>query len=311
MYQKISYALAVVLFGTLMTSCTTYSYTSRSAAIRGTTIDSRALGTEITADFSHQVTATSDRQTTLSAAKNQAVFLCLQQKGVEVVVDPVYQVEYRWFKKNPYTVTVMGFAGTYKQVPCGLDAFVEKNYSKEDIEKWLLLNDPKFVNLYYQKEKKDVHQQGGDVTNYYINSNGEVSSAKPRLKVAKVAAPTEQPTSSVMLKSSNALQQQKVNQLPDWKKSKKLRDAGIGLVVGGVVSAVAMGTPLIICSDNYRGVDRDAMIGSGIAFATLGGAMFVAGVPMLAVGQSRMNKVEKATLAFGGTSNGLGMRLTF
>lgn len=164
--KKVIYSLLVFVAIATLNSCTTYSYTSRSSAIKGATIDSRALGAEVTADFSRKVTATSDPQTTQSAAIQDAQFKCLQEANIDVIVDPIYKTEFNMFRKKGFIVTVIGYAGTLKQVPVGIDAVVDKKYSLDDIEKYKLLNDPNFYKYYYQKDNNTK----GDVTNYYVGA---------------------------------------------------------------------------------------------------------------------------------------------
>lgn len=288
--------MGIIAVGTLsmfMTSCTTYSYTSRSTSINQNAMNSKSLGAEVDVDFSRKVTATSEAQVLKIDAINEAQYRCITENNIDVVVDPIYKIEFNMFQKKAYKATVVGYAGTYKQVPTGIDAVVEKNYKVEDIEKYKLITDPSFYKYYYQKDPV----QGGDVTNYYINSNGNGS------------APTmtkSQPT-SMMIRPMVVPKdvQAKVTKTFDYRKSKQLRDAGIGMFSTGVAE-LGFVFPMMLC----LGRERETFEASWF-FCALGSASIISGIPMWAVGSHRMKKASDPQLSIGGTKDGLGMRLTF
>lgn len=293
--------LAVVGLAALMTGCTTYSYTSRSTSIRPNEMKSKSLGAEVDVDFSRRVTATSDPQVLKSDAINNAQYKCINENNIDVVVDPIYKIEFNMFSKYAYKATVIGYAGTYKQVKTGVDAVVEKDYKVEDIEKYKLLTDPSFYQYYYQKDPV----QGGDVTNYFINSNG--NGGAPVVLKSQPTLMQNQPA-SMMLKSFNApaKQQKNVNtKVFDYKKSKQLRDAGIGMFSTGVVE-LGFIFPMMLCVGR-----EDATQAASFFFCALGSASIISGIPMWAVGSHRMKNATDPQLAVGGTKDGLGVRLTF
>lgn len=219
--------LAVIGLAALMTGCTTYSYTSRSTAIRPNEMSSRSLGAEINVDFSKRVTASSEAQVLKSEAINEAQYKCINENNIDVIVDPIYKVEFNMFHKKAYKATVVGYAGTYKQVPMGVDAVVEKNYKVEDIEKYKLITDPSFYQYYYQKDPV----AGGDVTNYYINSTGGTP-----------VVTRNQPASTILSTSKASQQKQKKVKSPEYKKAKQLRDAGAVFTSFGML---AIGVPML------------------------------------------------------------------
>lgn len=308
MNKSLMFFVAVGLLSLMMSSCTTYSYTSRSTSIRPNEMSSRSLGAEINVDFSRRVTATSDPQILKSDAINNAQYKCINENNIDVVVDPIYKVEFNMFHKKAYVVTVVGYAGTYKQVPTGVDAVVEKKYSVEDIEKYKLINDPTFYQYYYQKDPV----QGGDVTNYYINSNG---GAPVMMK--------DQPTSMVIQPTAVPKKvQANVGKTFNYKKAKQLRDAGAFFTAFGGATMFLIGAPMMAGYEKYyemahqyhSGYYEDKMIQYEVAHLVLcpiGMVCLVSGIPMLAVGQHRMKKASAPQLAVGGTKDGLGMRLTF
>ncbi|MCQ2346360.1 MAG: hypothetical protein MJZ92_00340 [Paludibacteraceae bacterium] len=281
-------------------------------------MQSENLGAEVDVDFSRKVTGSSDAQVLKIDAINEAQYKCINENNIDVIVDPIYKIEFNMFQKRAYKATVVGYAGMYKQVKTGVDAVVEKNYKVEDIEKYKLITDPTFYQYYYQKDPV----QGGDVTNYYINSNGN-GGAPVMMK--------DQPTSMVIQPTVVPDKvQAKVAKTFDYKKAKQLRDAGIGMFSTGVVE-LGLVFPLMLCIngnlDEYEYFVRNnsrysdtaesyyrkgmAQLGCSWFFCALGCTSIISGIPMWAVGQNRMKKANAPQLAIGGTKDGLGMRLTF
>lgn len=231
--QKKNLLIALVLGGLMLVQvgCTTYSYTSRSTNVDQRVINSSEATADLTIDYKKKVTATSDFQKFPNQAKQQAIYQCIMNSGIDVLVDPIFQIESR--PVTGYRATVLGFAGYYKEGISGLDEVVEKKYKKEDIEKYLLLTDPNFMQYYYNKGAGENHV-------YNIGAAGAGISKAPAAPVVNFA-PAK--------KGKKA-----ANRSEEYAKAKKLRDAGIGL--------------------------------------TCTGFFCVAGIPMWAVGSSRMKKYK-------------------
>ncbi len=295
--------LAMLTMVSFLTSCTVYQYTGRQTDIRNRGIDGTEQRAGIKVDYNKRVTATSNYQITRSDAINEAEFLCIQEQKIDVVVDPVFKIEYNPLKmKKKFKATIIGFAGLYEERPTLLDE--SKKYTIDDIEKFKLMYDPSFLDYYYRQPQP----QGGDTYNYYIKSGVNAAPAKG------LKAPKAQPAApkSIMLKNDQPARQLQPAAI-NYKKAKQLRDAGIGLMVGGAVVAVGIGMPVILTVHDETGEPKDAHVGAAIAMWTIGGAMFVSSIPMIAVGQVRMNKANNQTLAFSlnASSNGLGLGMTF
>lgn len=300
--KKSIHFLCVAVVVAALSSCTTYQYTSRSAAIRPTTISSEALGAEIEVDFQTKVTASSEPQVLRSDAIQEAQYKAIQEYGIDVVVDPIYKIRFNMFSKKAYQATITGYAGRYKQVPLGIDAMREKEYTVEEIEKYKLLTDPSFYRYYYQPEqpKKEA------TTNYYFNMKESGSSLAP----APAPAPAPAAPSSLMVRPISYDQPA----LPkfDYYQSKKLRDAGISLTVCGAIVGGFIGPMCVLDEEYHYGhyCTTDEGWAACWSLLTIGCAGIAAGIPMASVGAVRM-KQSKVNLAFGGTGSGLGMRLTF
>ena len=288
--------LAMLTMVSFLTSCTVYQYTGRQTDIRNRGIDGTEQRAGIKVDYSKRVTATSNYQITRSDAINEAEFLCIQNEKIDVVVDPIIKIEYNPLKlKKQYKATIMGYAGMYEERPKLLDESMM--YTIDDIEKFKLMYDPSFLDYYYRQPQP----QGGDTYNYYIKSGVNGVPAKA------LKAPKAQPAApkSIMLQNQSNRQMKPVK-FYDYHKAKQLRDAGISLMV--LSPAVALGAGLTMYALN-----REELVDVSIGMWATGLGMFAASVPMIAVGQVRMNKAKKQTLAFSlnASSNGLGLGMTF
>lgn len=295
--------LAMLTMVSFLTSCTVYQYTGRQTDIRNRGIDGTEQRAGIKVDYNKRVTATSNYQITRSDAINEAEFLCIQEQKIDVVVDPVFKIEYNPLKmKKKFKATIIGFAGLYEERPTLLDE--SKKYTIDDIEKFKLMYDPSFLDYYYRQPQP----QGGDTYNYYIKSGVNAAPAKG------LKAPKAQPAApkSIMLKNDQPARQLQPAAI-NYKKAKQLRDAGIGMMVCGYAVAVGIGVPLIVTAHDKYKEPIIEQVDAAIAMWTIGGAMFVSSIPMLAVGQVRMNKAKNQTLAFSlnASSNGLGLGMTF
>lgn len=308
---------AVLLLSCLwMTSCTTYSFMGRQVDVRGRNIDMEEQMAGVVVDYSRTVTATSEYQLTKRDAIAEAEYKCIQSSKIDVVVDPMYQVEYNPFKiKMRYKATIVGFAGKYEQRPNKLDN--TKQYSTEEIEKYKLLTDPNFPQYYYRTDAE------GD--NYFFNSPGD--------------HPQPVKGSSVVIKNPNPKKAAKPVKAYDYNKAIQLRNGGCGLMAAGVVMALPIALPCYYATEtrtenytereysynkwsgkttsylvhrtrSYEAPNESAQA-AGIAFMVIGAASFVASIPMIAVGADRAKKAQKADVSLNVGGNGLGVKVTF
>lgn len=289
-----------LLLSMFLASCTTYQYTGRQTNIRNRSIDGTEQRAGIKVDYNKRVTATSNYQLTRSDAINEAEFLCIQNEKIDVVVDPIIKIEYNPLKlKKQYKATIIGFAGKYEERPTLLDESLM--YMTEDIEKFKLMYDPSFLDYYYRQPQP----QGGDTYNYYIKSG------VPGASVAPAKAPAVSKTApSIMLKNQAPARSFKPFNSDEMRKAKQLRDAGIGIMVGGAATCLAAGLPTLLCN-NYSEAQEIA----GICLISIGaGLTTYVGIPMVCVGAARYNRMKKEqsmqfTLNAG--ANGIGLGLTF
>lgn len=284
-----------LLMAAALTSCSTFQYSSRSVDVNNRSIGTKETAAEVVVDYGRTVTATSDFQLTKNEAIREAEYLCIQNSKIDVVVDPVFKIEYSPFElKRKYRATVTGFAGMYKSVPAGVDAV--KKYDMEDIEKYKLLTDPSFPQHYYNNGTGD---------NYYINSsNGQmVKSAGAASLAFAPKAKTPKPLKDF-----------------DLTKARKLRNAGMGLTIAGAIATLVIGVPCISTAGEeyydsrygYMYNVNEEQHAAGLFFTIVGSITTVAGIPTWCIGSSRMKKSgADARLSVGGTKNGMGLRLKF
>ncbi len=170
MKNYLNLSLTILLISLSMTSCSTYQYSARQVDVNRRDLNSEQQIAGVNIDFTRRVTATSEYQITKGDAIREAEYKCIQANGIDVVVDPVYEVQYNPFKfKMRYKATIIGYAGMYEEKPAGVDA--TKSYTREEIENYKLLTDPSFPQYLYDKDKS------GDT--YYIKCGKTPASVKP------------------------------------------------------------------------------------------------------------------------------------
>ena len=267
---------------TVLSSCTTYQYSSRQVDVNLRDIGSEKQMSGVVVDYNRKVSSTSSYQLTKRDAIAEAEYNCLQEQKIDVVVDPITKVEYNPFKvKTKYKATITGFAGMLEQRPAGVEA--TKEYSLEEIEKYKLLTDPNFAQYYY-------HQGSGDVYNIGVSGNAPKSVSSP-----------------VIMKEPGNLKVNKSVSSLDYSKYMIMRNTGFILMGAGVVTSLAVGLPLYACADSNAGEI------TGFILQRTGEAMVTAGIPLAIIGSVKMKKANQGNLSFtlNADSNGLGLGLNF
>lgn len=178
--KQIKFFAAVVVAALALSSCTTYSYTSRSTTVVRENIDGTAMIVDVRPDFNKHIATESRRCKTPNEAREEAKYLAITNNKCDVIVDPVYKIEQRGMKFKAYLV---GFAGYYEN-PRTLyeDIKLLKSISKEDIEKYLILKDPSVLEMINKVGNSQV-----------ININESKPAPKDCCKPAVAPAPKEDP----------------------------------------------------------------------------------------------------------------------
>ena len=159
--MKKIYLFTLSMLALLFAGCTTYEYSARQVYVNRRYIDTNEQMAKVVPNYSKQVSATSSYQSKKHDAIAEAEFICIQSYKIDVVVDPIYKIEYNpWRISNRFKATIIGFAGTYENTPTRLET--AKSYTMEQIEKYKLLYDPNFARYYYS--------HGADGDTYYFNT---------------------------------------------------------------------------------------------------------------------------------------------
>ena len=138
-----------------LSSCASYSYTSRSTAINRKDMNATAMIVDVRPDFTKRIAAESTRCKTITEARDEARYRAITDNRCDVIVDPVYKIEQRGMKFKAY---LTGFAGFYENPRSLLqDIQLYKDVKKEDIEKYLILKDPSILGLINKVGLWDLH----------------------------------------------------------------------------------------------------------------------------------------------------------
>lgn len=145
---------AVVVAAIALSSCASFSYTSRSTTVNREKIEGTSMVVDVRPDFSKRIATESRRCKSISEAREEAKYLAITNNKCDVIVDPVYKIEKRGMKFKAYLV---GFAGYYENPRTMYeDVKLLQNISKEDIEKYLILKDPSVLEMINQKGNSEV-----------------------------------------------------------------------------------------------------------------------------------------------------------
>ena len=137
--MKQKYFLAIVIVISLvLSSCSTFTYTSRSTSINKTEIAGVEMLVDVRPDFSKRIVTESGLCKSISIAKEEAKYHAVVDNNCDVIVDPVYKIQKIGLQ---YRAFLTGFAGFYKN-PRTLyeDIKLLKDIKRSDIEKYLILN---------------------------------------------------------------------------------------------------------------------------------------------------------------------------
>ena len=152
--KQIKLFAAVIVAAFALSSCSSYSYTSRSTSINRHDLNAVAMVVDVRPDFSKRIATESRRCKTAMEAREEAKYLAITENKCDVIVDAIYKVEKNGKKYRAY---LTGFAGYY-QNPRTLyeDIQLLKDVKKEDIEKYLILQDPSILGVINQVGNSEI-----------------------------------------------------------------------------------------------------------------------------------------------------------
>lgn len=153
--MKQKYFLAIVIVTSLvLSSCSTFTYTSRSTSINKTEIAGVEMLVDVRPDFSKRIVTESGLCKSISIAKEEAKYHAVVDNNCDVIVDPVYKIQKIGLQ---YRAFLTGFAGFYKN-PRTLyeDIKLLKDIKRSDIEKYLILKDPNILELINPANQSEI-----------------------------------------------------------------------------------------------------------------------------------------------------------
>ena len=151
-----------ILFGSLMavmlvlSSCSTYQYTARQTDINRQNITMSPTIVDVRADYTKRVEVYSSWCDSKEEAINECKYNAITQNKIDVVVDPIYKIEFRKGKlKQNFKATLTGFGGYYTNSRSVYEDMEQlKNFSVEDVEKYLIMHNPEVLK--YMNAKGEV-----------------------------------------------------------------------------------------------------------------------------------------------------------
>lgn len=154
--------LFVALCAIALSSCTMYQYTGRDAAINRQNMQATATIVDVRADFTKRVNATSNWQPSCEEAMAECKYMAITTGNIDIVVDPIYQIQYRPHKlRKKYRATLTGFGGYYINPRTPLEDMNQvKDFTREQIENYLLMHGTEILPYLYQPKFGE-----GDVIN--------------------------------------------------------------------------------------------------------------------------------------------------
>ena len=115
--MKNIFSILTIALVFLMTSCSTYNHSYRVSNVPEQEVKlSDKVGVELKIDLNRVIRATSNKQTSIKDAKDEAYYKAIVDNQIHVLVDPIYSVEtsakFLMFGGKS-RASVIGFAGSY------------------------------------------------------------------------------------------------------------------------------------------------------------------------------------------------------
>lgn len=156
----------------LLSSCSTYQYTARQTVVERQNITMTPTIVDVKPDYTKRIEVTSQWCKTKEEALNECKYNAITTNKIDVVVDPIFKIEFKKSQPSkPYKATLIGFAGYYVNSRTLYEDMEKlKGFSREDIEKYLILHQPEVL--------KYINAQG-DVVNIYHNENTDKKEVEP------------------------------------------------------------------------------------------------------------------------------------
>ncbi len=124
---------------------------------------------DISVDFSKKISATSDKKKTVSAAKDQAYYKAVTENSIDVLVDPIYNIEQTdkiLFWGGKVTASISGFGAKYTNTRKLNDVVRDYNMDTSSVKN--------FKKLY------DMQVTAGSTNNYPAEGSSFQPASNPR-----------------------------------------------------------------------------------------------------------------------------------
>ena len=170
-----------------LSSCTVYQYTSRNAGIDRHNFEATSTIVDVKPDFSKRVSATSNWHRTAAQAMEECKYLAITANNIDIVVDPIYQIQVRPHKINKrYKAVMTGIAGYYNNPRTPIEDMNHiKNFTREEIENFLLLHQAELVLPYFYQPELPK----GDIINVHSDHSKCGHKCAPKCEKKEYVAP--------------------------------------------------------------------------------------------------------------------------
>jgi hypothetical protein len=178
----------ILTIALMLSSCSTYQYTSRQTNVQRENITMSPTIVDVRPDYEKRVEVTSGWCKTKEIAMDECRYNAIVNNKIDVVVDPIFKVEINKARSSKkYRATLTGFAGYYTNSRTLFEDIERlKNFSREDIEKYLILQNPEVL--------KYMNKEEGDVVNIYHNETTSTNKVEPTSTVVKEQGKVENKT---------------------------------------------------------------------------------------------------------------------
>lgn len=147
--MKTNFLLTITAVSAVLMSCSSTTYSYRTATIPNKNIISNEVVVDVKLNLSSKIVATSSQRNSVEEAKEEAYYLAITQNNIDVLVDPIYEIqtsEKIFFFGGKSVAKITGFGANYINPRNKVEAINELNKTENS-------NINKFESLYPANEK--------------------------------------------------------------------------------------------------------------------------------------------------------------
>jgi hypothetical protein len=153
--------LALVAIVLLATSCSKNFYSHRSVNVERKDFMVTPVVADINVDFTKKYTATSTKQKSVNAAKDMAYYKAVTENNIDVLVDPIYNIEQTdkiLFWGGKVTASISGFGAKYTTTKKLNDVVRDYNMDSNTIKN--------FKNLYQMQTNTGISRPPAEASSF-------------------------------------------------------------------------------------------------------------------------------------------------